>query len=255
MLKLDAKVPGSPTASKTDAARPGLQRTHRFSAIVFSLAAAIAALPAPARADLFEMSVQNSSVVSPGTGFFDVMMTYTGSAPSVAVGGIDYTLSVNPSSTLLFTAATTTSAILGAPTYIFAGNSVADTFTGGSLDAANALSPSGATSFYASDLALAGGTTFSNGQTLDIGRISYSVGANLPVGTIIPVTIAVSPAGDLSDSSGNPITNFSTVNGSVMVVPEMNTMTLVASTALLALVARLSWSRWGRRGGTLPRSA
>jgi hypothetical protein len=176
--------------------------TRRWVAPALAVLAWLAGGTATCRADL-QLQVGSALTDSPGIGSFDVTITNTDQQnSSVAIGGFNYTITAGTGVTL--NAATTTTGIVGAPTYIFAGNSFADAISSGSLDGSGVLPGS---SVVASDLALTpnSGTTLSAGETLDMGRFFFTVDQGVPVGTVIPVTLSdVS----LTDASGASIIAF-----------------------------------------------
>jgi hypothetical protein len=207
----------------------------------------LAGWTAPGRADL-QLQVVEGAAHSPGTGSFDVTITNTDPKnPSVSIGGFDYTLAVG--SGVLFTAATTTDGIVGAPKYIFGpNNSFADAFSAGSLDGSGTLAAGPSSSFIASDLAYTpdSGTVLAAGQTLDMGRIDVSVPAGLANGAFVPVQLTDV---HLTDSAAQGITGFTVAGvdshagiGGLAIVPEPSAMVPVVM-CLIALFGKEAWSR------------
>jgi hypothetical protein len=200
--------------------------------------------PTPGRASLL-VQVQNSKATRTGSGYFDVMITNVGDSPSVGIAGFDFTLSI--ASGMQFTAATTTTGILGAPIYVFAGNSFADGDDSipappGPIEV-NVLPD---TSLIGADAAVVGSTVIAPSITLGLGRIYFSVPSGLSEGTIVPVIFT---GLNLSDEESNFITDVTTANGEISiaagtaVVPEPGTIVLAGS----GMIALVGWmSRWHR---------
>ena len=151
---------------------------------------------------------------------------------------------------VLFTNATTSTA---AATYIFAGNSTADSFFGGSLIVSPPPPPATSDLLGFDTVATPGTfTTLNPGSSFGLGLISFTVDASAASGivpvSIIPFDISTAPNGTLiSDNQGGSIP-FTTSDGTITiqagktVVPEPSTLMLTivggGGSILLSLVLR-----------------
>ena len=150
---------------------------------------------------------------------------------------------------VLFTNATTSTT---AATYIFAGNSIANSLFGGSLIVSPPPPPATSDLLGFDTVATSGTfTTLNPGNSFGLGLISFTVGASAASGTvpvsIIPFDMNTAPNGTLiSDNQGGSIP-FTTSNGTITihagtVVPEPSTFTLTivggGGGILLSLVLR-----------------
>ncbi len=169
---------------------------------------------------------------------------------SFNVAGFQFELQVPGGSGVLFTNATTSTT---AESYIFAGNSIANSHLGGSL-LISALPPSGTSDLLGADTVMTPGsyTTLNPGNSFGLGLISFTVSASAASGivpvSIIPFDINTAPSGTLiSDNNGGSIP-FSTSDGTITVqagttvVPEPSTLMLTivggGGSILLSLVLR-----------------
>ncbi len=179
-------------------------------------AALLFAIPSVSKAGLV-LTVDSTTSSSPGTGSLTVSVFNSG--PAVVLGGFQYDLSVTDG--VNFTAATT-----GSANYVYATNSAADTYLGGSIDALSLLP---ASSFTASDSPATGdGTIIDTGATFTLGLISFSVPSGIQGGTSIPVSIANIL---LFDGELNEITPDGSSDGSIstsLSTPEPGTFVLGA---------------------------
>ena len=185
-----------------------------------SLAAAgllLAAAPAlPARAGMV-ITLQNVSAAAGSSGdTLEVDLTNTGTS-AVDIGAFNFELTIPSGSGITFTGADTSTSL---DTYIFAGNSFADAFDGGSIYSS---SSSTATMLDAGDVGTATGTVGA-GATVGLGLVLFDVAGSAPTGSVT-VTLTTTQAGtSLTDPNGGniPIDTFN--NGAITItggtVPE-----------------------------------
>jgi len=195
--------------------------------------------PITARADLVVEVVPANTNVPPGasgTLELDLLNTST----TLYVAGFQFELQVPSGSGVLFTNATMSTAA----TYIFAGNSFADTYLGGSL-----ITSSSPTDLTALDTVATGGTytTLNPGDSYGLGLISFTVNANAPSGTvpisIIPYDFNTAPSGTQISDNQMPASSipFTTSDGTITIqgavaVPEPSTLTIVAVAGAFCLL-------------------
>ena len=169
---------------------------------------------------------------------------------SFNVAGFQFDLQVPAGSGVLFTNATTSTA---AATYIFAGNSIADSLFGGSL-IVSPPPPPPTIDLQGFDTVATPGTfrTLNPGNSFGLGLISFTVDASVTPGivpvSIIPFDISTAPNGTLiSDDQGGsiPVTTSDgtiTIQPGTTVVPEpstlMVTVVIGGGGILLSLVLR-----------------
>lgn len=236
-----------------------LVRPHRLSPLG-AMAAAVVLLgaighPITARAGslVVEVVPVNTNVTVPpgfaGTLELDLLNPST-NTQSFNVAGFQFELQVPSNSGVLFTNATTSTA---AATYIFAGNSTADSLFGGSL-IVSPPPPPATSDLQGLDTVATSGTftTLNPGNSFGLGLISFTVGASAASGTVpvssIPFDINTAPNGTLiSDNQGGSIP-FTTSDGTITiqagttVVPEPSTLMLTivggGGSILLSLVLR-----------------
>jgi hypothetical protein len=177
----------------------GTARLPRGQAIVAAIAALCAlGLPASSRADLLTVEVVPSNInvtVPPGaSGTFELdLLNPTSNTQTFQVAGFQFELRVPAGSGVQFTDATTATV---SATYIFAGNSVADTLFGGSL-ITSPPPPPPTNDLHGFDTVLAPGTftTLKPGDVYGLGLISFSVDASAGSGkvpiAIIPLDINI----------------------------------------------------------------
>ena len=207
--------------------------------------------PITARAGslVVEVVPANTNVTAGSAGTLELDLLNTSSTQSFNVAGFQFELQVPSNSGVLFTNATTSTA---AATYIFAGNSTADSLFGGSL-IVSPPPPPATSDLQGFDTVATSGTftTLNPGNSFGLGLISFTVGASAASGTvpvsIIPFDINTAPNGTLiSDNQGGSIP-FTTSNGTITirqetVVPEPSTFTLTivggGGSILLSLVLR-----------------
>ena len=206
--------------------------------------------PITTRADLVvEVVPANTNVTAGSAGTLELDLLNTSSTQSFNVAGFQFELQVPSNSGVLFTNATTSTA---AATYIFAGNSTADSLFGGSL-IVSPPPPPATSDLQGLDTVATSGTftTLNPGNSFGLGLISFTVGASAASGTVpvssIPFDINTAPNGTLiSDNQGGSIP-FTTSDGTITiragnVVPEPSTFTLTivggGGGMLLSLVLR-----------------
>ncbi len=231
---------------------PGLQmRPHPLSPLGAMVAAVVLTgvigHPVSARAGslVVEVVPVNTNVTVPpgfaGTLELDLLDPST-NTQSFNVAGFQFELQVPAGSGVLFTNATTSTA---AATYIFAGNSIADSLFGGSLIVSPPPPPP--TSDLQGFDTVATPSTFTTlnpGNSFGLGLISFGVDASTAPGivpvSIIPFDINSAPNGTLiSDNQGGSIP-FTTSDGTITiqagttVVPEPASI-ISGLTALLIL--------------------
>ena len=235
----------------------GLPVRPRRLAPLGAMAAAVVLLgaighPITARAGslVVEVVPANTNVTAGSVGTLELDLLNTSSTQSFNVAGFQFELQVPSNSGVLFTNATTSTA---AATYIFAGNSTADSLFGGSL-IVSPPPPPATSDLQGFDTVATSGTftTLNPGNSFGLGLISFTVGASAASGTvpvsIIPFDINTAPNGTLiSDNQGGSIP-FTTSNGTITiqagttVVPEPSTLTLTivggGGSILLSLVLR-----------------
>ncbi len=210
--------------------------------------------PITARAGslVVEVVPANTNVTAPpgfaGTLELD-LLNPSSNTQSFNVAGFQFELQVPGGSGVLFTNATTSTT---AESYIFAGNSIANSHLGGSL-LISALPPSGTSDLLGADTVMTPGsyTTLNPGNSFGLGLISFTVSASAASGivpvSIIPFDFNTAPSGTLiSDNNGGSIP-FTTSDGTITiragtVVPEPSTFTLTivggGGGMLLSLVLR-----------------
>jgi hypothetical protein len=214
-----------------------------------AMAAAVALLgaighPITARADslVVELVPTNTNVTVPpgfsGTLELDLLNPST-NTQSFNVAGFQFELQVLGGSGVLFTNATTSTA---AASYIFAGNSTADSLFGGSL-IISPPPPPATSDLQGFDTVATPGTftTLSPGSSFGLGLISLTVDAGaasaiVPV-SIIPFDINTAPNGTLiSDNQGGSIA-FTTSDGTITIqgaaVPEPSSVVSAVAAALI----------------------
>ena len=164
------------------------------------------------------------------------------------VAGFQFDLQVSGGSGVLFTNATTS---MAAATYIFAGNSTADSFFGGSLIVSPPPPPPTSDLLGFDTVATPGTfTTLNPGNSFGLGLISFTVGASAASGivpvSIIPFDINTTNGTLISDNQGGSIP-FTASDGTITihagnVIPEPSTFTLTivggGGSILLSLVLR-----------------
>ncbi|HTB15034.1 MAG TPA: PEP-CTERM sorting domain-containing protein [Bryobacteraceae bacterium] len=207
---------------------------HALRLLVAGCGATLLCSPASAT----EFSIQPSIVVaSPGAvgDAFDVVLTNNG-ASSITVGTFAFEVSVTDPDITFVGADFSTSA---AP-YIFAGQSVDETFslplltsnTGQTLDASDSFFPFGS------------GATLTPGESLALGEVLFDVSPTAAPGSFavsFTGTPSVADANNLSDPTGAPIGVDTFTPGSIDVVssPEPSSIFLVLTgAAALALSIR-----------------
>ena len=173
---------------------------------------------------------------------------------SFNVAGFQFEIQVPGASGVLFSDATTSTI---ASSYIFAGNSIADSLFGGSLIVSPPPPPATSDLLGFDTVATPGTSTMlSPGDSFGLGLISFTVDAGAGSGivpvSIIPFNIDTEPNGTLiSDNQGGAI-SFATSDGTITIqgasVPEpsafMLTLVGMGGSILLSLVIR-----WRDRGG------
>jgi len=179
----------------------------------------------PGWADILAVSIQQPISVTAGSSSgFDVLLTNL-SGPDVVIAGFNFELD-SASTDVTFDDATT-----AATTYIFEGNSLADTFLGG--DIAIGTSPN----LTAEDSVNTpfSGTTIGAGTTVGLGHVLFTTSAGSPtenVGISFGVT-------NLSDPNGVeiPITTFTdgTIHITATTVPEPSSVLLLFGVALVVI--------------------
>lgn len=207
------------------------------------------------RADLLNLKVVPSNVnatVPPGaTGTFELELVNPASnLQSFNVEGFQFELSVPAGSGVLFTDATTATS---PTTYIFAGNSFADSNLGGSL-ILSPPPPPATNDLLGFDTVLVGNTftTLSPGDTYGLGLILFSVDASASPGivpiTIIPFDTDHHPLGtQIIDSMDHAIPFLAsdgqiTIQGGAPMVPEPPTSVLaLLGVAGLIMIRLISW--------------
>lgn len=177
------------------------------------------------RADTLVVSIQQPISVTAGTsGGFDVFLTDV-SGPGVVIAGFNFELD-SASTDVTFNDATT-----AATTYIFQGNSFADTFLGG--DIAIGTSPN----LTASDSVSIPftGTTIAGGTTMALGHVLFTTSAGSPVESVA-ISFGVT---NLSDPNGVdiPITRLTsgTINITATTVPEPSSWFLLFGVMLVLI--------------------
>ena len=211
--------------------------------------------PITARAGslVVEVVPANTNVTAPpgfaGTLELD-LLNPSSNTQSFNVAGFQFELQVPGGSGVLFTNATASTT---AESYIFAGNSIANSHLGGSL-LISPPPPSGTSDLLGADTVMTPGsyTTLNPGNSFGLGLISFTVSASAASGivpvSIIPFDINTAPSGTLiSDNNGGSIP-FTTSNGTITiqagttVVPEPSTLMLTivggGGSILLSLVLR-----------------
>ncbi len=182
---------------------------RRHAVIISGFAAVMACLAAtPAHAQLV-MQVESSTAAPGGTGLFDVILSDI--SGTFQVGGFSTEVSVPAGSGVMFTNATTSTAL----EYIF-GSLQSPPFTFNSF-------PNTDTTVSDTDFTAPGFVTLTTGNMVGLGHFAYSVAPGTPTG---PVTVTLGSAGSsLSDGNGNPI-SFTAMNGTIAVapVPEPGTL-------------------------------
>jgi hypothetical protein len=177
----------------------------------------LAGLVAPARAD-FVLQAPSIGPYTPGSsGFFDVILTDTPSAPTgpFDVAGFNVQLSIDPSSGI-----TITGADIGVP-----GNYIFDGFTTfGFL-----VSPpptGGVIGFNDATVNPTDFRTFNAGDSWVLGRVYFTVDPLATTPAEVPIVIDAGIT-TVTDPGGNPIT-FSPLNGSISLksVPEPSSFVL-----------------------------
>ncbi len=217
--------------------------------------ALVIALSGSCLAESVTVAIDQSTIpasVAPGfSGTFELeLINPASNSSSFDVAGFQFELRVPDASGVLFTNATTATS---ASTYIFSGNSVADSFFGGSLIVSPPPPP--ATSDLLGFDTVLGPNTFTTlnpGDSVGLGLISFSVDPNASPG-LVPISIisldADNPSGtQLSDPNGNPI-SFATSDGSIVIgassVPEPTSLVMaLIGGAAVAFAAR---ARRGRQ--------
>ena len=207
--------------------------------------------PVTARADLVvEVVPANTNVTAGSAGTLELDLLNTSSTQSFNVAGFQFELQVPSSSGVLFTNATTSTT---AATYIFAGNSIADSLFGGSLIVSPPPPPATSDLLGFDTVATPGTfTTLNPGNSFGLGLISFTVGASAAPGivpvSIIPFDINTAPSGtQISDNLGNSIPFTAsdgtiTIQAGTIVVPEPSTFMVAVVIGgggmLLSLVLR-----------------
>ena len=184
----------------------GLPVRPRRLAPLGAMAAAVVLLgaighPITARAGslVVEVVPANTNVTAGSAGTLELDLLNTSSTQSFNVAGFQFELQVPSNSGVLFTNATTSTT---AATYIFAGNSIADSFFGGSL-IVSPPPPPATSDLQGFDTVATSGTftTLNPGNSFGLGLISFTVGASAASGivpvSIIPFDINTAPNGTL----------------------------------------------------------
>ena len=157
--------------------------------------------PITARAGslVVEVVPANTNVTAGSAGALELdLLNPSSNTQSFNVAGFQFELQVPGGSGVLFTNATTSTT---AESYIFAGNSIANSHLGGSL-LISALPPSGTSDLLGADTVMTPGsyTTLNPGNSFGLGLISFTVSAAasgiVPV-SIIPFDINTAPSGTL----------------------------------------------------------
>ncbi|HWB12834.1 MAG TPA: hypothetical protein VG826_26650 [Pirellulales bacterium] len=206
-------------------------------ATAIALSCSLLALEAT-QADELIVEVVPSSLgvaVPPGSGTLEVdLLNPATNSQSFSLEGFQFELRAPGGSGVTFSDATTATSAA----YIFAGNSIADSFFGGDL-IVSPPPPPATNDLVAFDSVATPNTfvTLAPGSTLGLGLVSFSVDANA-LAAFVPLSIITfngntEPNGtQLVDPSGNPIP-FSTNNGEITigtpVVPEPSVLGLVVS--------------------------
>jgi hypothetical protein len=200
------------------------------------------ALASPCRADLV-ISAPDITATAGSSGSFLVIITDTGPM-SYSVKSDSFQLALTAGQTdVTFTSATTSPS-----NYIYT-NSVANVFSGGSIDSKYPGSSFPTTaSFIAADSAVSTATILNPGGVLALGLISYTVSASATPGSVIALGFGGpgNPNNSLSDQSSQPVP-FTTMDGSITitVVPEPASLSLLLSALAIGAVGR-----WLRRRET-----
>ena len=192
--------------------------------------------PITARAGslVVEVVPANTNVTAGSAGTLELDLLNPSTTQSFNVAGFQFELQVPGGSGVLFTNATTSTT---AASYIFAGNSIANSLFGGSLIVSPPPPPATSDLLGFDTVATPGTyTTLNPGNSFGLGLISFTVGASAASGmvpvSIIPFDINTAPNGTLiSDNQGGSIP-FTTSDGTITiragttVVPEPSTFTL-----------------------------
>lgn len=192
-------------------------------------------LPVSSRAGLVvEVVPFDTDATAGSSGTFELdLLNPTGNSQSYDVAGFQFDLRVPSGAGVLFTDATTATSL--AP-YIFSGNSVADSFFGGSLIIAPPPPPA-TSDLQGFDTVLIPGTftTIQPGDVYGLGLIYFSVDAGAASG-VVPISVIPldnnNPFGTQISDPNNHAIPFSTSNGQITIqssgaVPEPATFTLV----------------------------
>lgn len=181
----------------------------------------------PGWADILAVSIQQPLSVTAGSSSgFDVLLTNL-SGPGVVIAGFNFELD-SASTDVTFNDATT-----AATTYIFQGNSFADTFLGG--DIAIGTSPN----LTAEDIVNTpfSGTTIGAGTTVGLGHVLFTTSAGSPtesVGISFGVTNLSDPNGievPISTSTGGTID----ITAATTAVPEPSSLLLLFGVMLVVI--------------------
>jgi len=210
--------------------------------------------PITARAGslVVEVVPVNTNVTAGSAGTLELdLLNPSSNTQSFNVAGFQFELQVQGGSGVLFTNATTSTT---AESYIFAGNSIANSHLGGSL-LISALPPSGTSDLLGADTVMTPGsyTTLNPGNSFGLGLISFTVSASAASGivpvSIIPFDISTAPNGTLISDNQIPVSSipFTMSDGTItiqpgIVVPEpstfMVTVVIGGGGILLSLVLR-----------------
>ena len=182
----------------------------------------------PGWADILAVSIQQPISVTAGSSSgFDVFLTNV-SGPDVVIAGFNFELD-SASTDVIFNDATTVGT-----TYIFQGNSFADTFLGG--DIAIGTSPN----LTAEDIVNTpfSGTTIGAGNTVDLGHVLFTTSAGSPTES---VGISFGVVTNLSDPNGAdvPISTFTggtiDITATTTTVPEPSSVFLPFGLVLVVI--------------------
>lgn len=209
--------------------------------IGLGLAAVWLAAFAPAAQAGLTISVPANNDVMPGdSGSFDVSIANDGPGP-VDIAGFTIDLSVTPTPGVSFTDVGTNST---STDYLFFGVGAVEFgfFPFPPFPFTSDLFPN--TAFLASDLAsLAPSVELAAGEVKTLGKVSFELGPSASGGDVF--TVGFGAMTGLSDPFGGFITDFTTQDGTVSVIPEPGA--LAVWSLLAALGITVGWWRRKRR--------
>jgi hypothetical protein len=177
------------------------------------------------------ITVQNSTVTSPGSSFFDVFISIPAGDPSIHLGGFNVDVRVPSLSGITFTSVNYPPLGTTAGSYVYGGgspptsesfnrNNGLPVYTPGFGGTSNAGAAHEARASDTSATPQSGGTFYKilhPGDVFALMRVAYSADPGLPSGTV-PVTLQLQNGlTDLSDENGASI-SFSAVNGQITVI-------------------------------------